>query len=86
MLTTRIKALEKAAKDLADQNARSSKQLESAYQKLQEIAEKTIESAGQAKSLAELQKMLVEQGRKVAAIKRVITYQISQEIDRTISE
>ena len=62
--TTRIESLEKTVKDLTEQNARLSKQLESAYQKVQEIAEKTIESVGQSKTLAELQKLLVEQGRK----------------------
>ena len=69
VLTTRIESLEKAVKDLTDQNARLSKQLEAAYQKLQEIAEKTIESAGQGKSLADLQKLLVEQGRRTAGEK-----------------
>jgi hypothetical protein len=66
VLTTRIESLEKTAKDFAEQNARLSKQLEAAYQKVQEIAEKTIESAGQSRSLADLQKLLVEQGRKAA--------------------
>ncbi|MDO8540115.1 MAG: hypothetical protein Q7S40_06690 [Opitutaceae bacterium] len=69
VFVTRVESLEKTAKDLAEQNARMGKQLEAAYQKVQEIAEKTIESAGHAKSLAELQKLLVEQGRKVAAEK-----------------
>ena len=66
VLTTRIESLEKLAKDLADQNGRLSKQLEAAYQKVQEIAEKTVESAGHSKSLADLQKLLVEQGRKAS--------------------
>ncbi len=66
VLTTRIESLEKAVKDLTEQNARLNKQLEAAYLKVQEIAEKTIESAGQSKSLADLQKLLVEQGRKSA--------------------
>ena len=69
VLTTRIESMEKTLKDVTDQNARSSKQLEAAYQKVQEIAEKTIESAGQSKSLADLQKLLVEQGRKGAGEK-----------------
>ncbi len=64
VLTTRIESAEKLAKDLAEQSARLNKQLESAYQKVQEIAEKTVESAGQSKSLADLQKLLVDQGRK----------------------
>lgn len=69
VLTTRIESMEKTLKDLSDQNARFAKQLEAAYQKVQEIAEKTIESAGHSKSLAELQKLLVEQGRKAAGEK-----------------
>src|ERR1041384_6209360 len=64
VLTTRLESLEKNVKDLAEQNGRLFKQLEAAYQKLQEIAEKTTESAGQGKLLADLQKLLVEQGRK----------------------
>ena len=66
VLTTRIESLEKLAKDLSEQATRLNKQLEAAYQKVQEIAEKTVESAGQSRSLAELQKLLVEQGRKGA--------------------
>jgi hypothetical protein len=66
VFTTRIESLEKLVKDLAEHNARLNKQLEAAYQKVQEIAEKTVESAGQSKSLADLQKLLVEQGRKAA--------------------
>jgi len=65
----RIEALEKSNKDLSDQNARISKQLENAYQKVQEIAEKAIEGSSQAKSLADLQKLLAEQGRKAPAEK-----------------
>lgn len=64
VLLTKIQALEKIVKDLAEQNAKLSHQLETAYQKVQEIAEKSVESAAQARSLAELQKMLVEQTRK----------------------
>ena len=60
----RIEALEKMAKDLSDQNGKLSKQLETAYQKIQEIAEKAIEGSSQSKSLADLQKLLAEQGRK----------------------
>jgi hypothetical protein len=45
------------------------RQLESACQKVQEIAEKTIESAGQAKSFAELQKFFAEQTRKTTGEK-----------------
>jgi len=65
----RSEALEKMNKDLSDQNAKLSKQLESAYQKVQEIAEKAIEGSSQAKSLADLQKLLAEQSRKSPAEK-----------------
>jgi len=63
----RGEALEKMNKDLSDQNAKLAKQLEAAYQKVQEIAEKAIEGSSQAKSLADLQKLLAEQGRKTPA-------------------
>lgn len=69
VLTTRIEGLEKAAKDLAEQSGRLNKQLDAAYLKVQEIAEKTIESAGHAKMSADLQKLLVDQGRKGGAEK-----------------
>jgi hypothetical protein len=45
-------------------NAKLAQQLEAAYQKVQDIAEKTVEGSSQARSLAELQKLLIEQGRK----------------------
>jgi hypothetical protein len=67
--TARNEALEKMNKDLSDQNARLAKQLDAAYQKVQEIAEKAIEGSSQAKSLADLQKLLAEQGRKASAEK-----------------
>jgi len=35
-----------------------------AYQKVQDIAEKTVEGTSQSKSLADLQKLLIEQSRK----------------------
>ena len=60
----RNEALEKMNKNLSDQNAKLSNQLEAAYQKVQEIAERAIEGSSQAKSLADLQKLLAEQSRK----------------------
>ncbi|HSB79717.1 MAG TPA: hypothetical protein VLM91_13125 [Candidatus Methylomirabilis sp.] len=69
VLAARIEALEKMNKDLGDQSAKFSKQLENAYQKVQEIAEKAIEGSSQARSLADLQKLLAEQGRKTPAEK-----------------
>jgi hypothetical protein len=56
--------LERANKDLLAANSKLAQQLEAAYQKVQDIAEKTVEGASQTRSLAELQKLLVEQGRK----------------------
>ncbi len=69
VLVTRIESLEKSVKDLTTQNIKLSQQLEAAYQKVQEIAEKTIEGASHAKSFAELQKLFAEQSRKVAGEK-----------------
>jgi len=69
VLAARIEALEKMNKDLSDQSAKLSKQLENAYQKVQDIAEKAIEGSSQAKSLADLQKLLAEQSRKTPAEK-----------------
>jgi hypothetical protein len=67
--TARNEALEKMNKDLSDQNARFAKQLDAAYQKVQEIAEKAIEGSSQAKSLGDLQRLLAEQGRKISTEK-----------------
>ena len=64
VFAARTEALEKMNKDLTDQSAKLSKQLEAAYQKVQEIAEKAIEGSSQSKSLADLQKLLAEQSRK----------------------
>jgi hypothetical protein len=69
VLAAKIEALERTTKDVAEQNAKLSRQLEAAYQKVQEIAEKSVESAGQGKTLADLQKLLVEQSRKPGADK-----------------
>jgi hypothetical protein len=69
VLTTKIESLEKTVKELADQNGKLSRQLETAYQKVQEIAEKAIEGSAQAKAYSELQKVLADQGRKAAAEK-----------------
>jgi hypothetical protein len=55
----RNESLEKMAKELSDQNGKLSKQLEIAYQKLPEIAEKAIEGSSQGRSLTDLQKLLL---------------------------
>ncbi|MGA2555792.1 MAG: hypothetical protein ABSG04_05905 [Verrucomicrobiota bacterium] len=64
VLSARNENLERANKDLLSANAKLAQQLEAAYQKVQDIAEKTVEGSSQARSLAELQKLLIEQGRK----------------------
>jgi hypothetical protein len=64
VFTARNEALEKTNKDLLTANAKLAQQLEAAYQKVQDIAEKTVEGTSQSKSLAELQKLLIEQSRK----------------------
>ena len=64
VLTAKNDSLEKTCKDLIAANSKLAQQLEGAYQKVQEIAEKTVESASQSKSLADLQKLLIDQSRK----------------------
>jgi hypothetical protein len=64
VLSARNENLERANKDLLAANSKLAQQLEAAYQKVQDIAEKTVEGSSQARSLAELQKLLIEQGRK----------------------
>jgi hypothetical protein len=64
VLAARLEALERVSKDLGDQNAKMSKQLEVAYQKVQDIAEKAVEGSSQAKSFAELKNFLADQSRK----------------------
>ena len=64
VLTAKNEALEKSAKDLNAANMKLAQQLEAAYQKVQDIAEKTVEGTSQSKSLADLQKLLIEQSRK----------------------
>jgi hypothetical protein len=64
VLAARNESLERANKDILAFNAKLAQQLEAAYQKVQDIAEKTVEGASQSKSLAELQKLLFDQTRK----------------------
>jgi hypothetical protein len=64
VLAARNEALERTNKDLLAANTRLNQQLEAAYQKVQDIAEKTVEGASQSKALVELQKLLLDQGRK----------------------
>jgi len=69
VLTARNETLEKVNKDVFAANTKLAQQLEAAYQKVQDIAEKTVEGTSQAKTLADLQKLLVEQSRKGGAEK-----------------
>jgi chromosome segregation ATPase len=69
VLTTKVESFEKTLKEQAEQNAKLARQLETAYQKVQEIAEKAIEGSAQSKALSDLQKVLAEQGRKPSAEK-----------------
>jgi len=69
VLLTKIEALEKTTNDLSALSAKLSAQLENAYQKVQEIAEKTVDGAAQSRSLADLQKLVFDQPRKPGAEK-----------------
>ena len=60
----RIESLEKTAKEQAERITALTKQLEAAYQKVQDIAVKTVEGASSYKSVASLQQLLGEQLRK----------------------
>ncbi len=64
VLAARNESLEKTGKDLVAANMKLAQQLDAAYQKVQVIAEKTVEGTSQSKSLADLQKLLIEQSRK----------------------
>jgi hypothetical protein len=66
VLAARNESFERTNKDLLAANTKLAQQLEAAYQKVQIIAEKTVEGSSQSRSLADLQKLLVEQGRKAA--------------------
>jgi len=61
VLKTRIESLEKTVAEQSERMTRLSQQLEEAYQKVQDIAVKTVEGASNAKSLANLQQLLGEQ-------------------------
>jgi hypothetical protein len=69
VLAAKNEALERSNKDFLTANAKLAQQLEAAYEKVQDIAQKTVEGSSQAKSLADLQKLLIEQSRKAGADK-----------------
>ncbi len=64
VLQTRVEALDKTVKDQHEQIARLSAQLEKAYQKIEDVAVKTIEGAANTQSLTNLQQLLSDQMRK----------------------
>lgn len=64
VLTTKIASLEKTVKEQADQLAKLNQQLEKAYQKVEDVAVKTIEGSSQAKAYGELQQLIADQFRK----------------------
>jgi len=66
---TRIDSLEKIAKEQGERITALTTQLEAAYQKVQDIALKTVEGASNFKSVASLQQLLGEQMRKQTAEK-----------------
>lgn len=66
---TRIDSLEKTAKEQGERITALTTQLEAAYQKVQDIALKTVEGASNSKSVASLQQLLGEQMRKQTAEK-----------------
>jgi hypothetical protein len=64
VLNTRIDALEKTIAEQSERMTRISQQLEDAYQKVQDIAVKTVEGASNTNSLSNLQQLIGEQLRK----------------------
>lgn len=64
VLKTRIESLEKTVKDQHEQIAKLSQQLEKAYQKIEDVAVKTIEGASNAQSLTQFQQLFAEQVRR----------------------
>lgn len=64
VLNTRVNALEKTVTEQTERIEKLSQQLEAAYQKVQDIAVKTVEGSSSFKSLASLQQLLSEQTRK----------------------
>lgn len=60
----RVEALEKTTKEQSERIAGLTKQLEAAYQKVQDIAVKTVEGASNSKSIVGLKQLLGEQIRK----------------------
>ena len=64
VLKARIEAFDKTVKEQSDQIAKVSQQLERSYQKVEELAVKALETSSTAQSVASLQQMMTEQGRR----------------------
>jgi hypothetical protein len=64
VFTTRIESLEKTVKEQSAQISNLSEQLEKAYQKVQDIAVKSVEGSSSLKSLSSLQQLVSEQTRR----------------------
>ena len=64
VLSTKIAALERTAKEQAEQLTRLQQQADKAYVQVQEIAVRAIEGSGNSKQFAALQQMLAEQARR----------------------
>lgn len=64
VLKTRIESLEKTVKEQSGQIANLSVQLEKSYQKVQDIAVKSVEGSSNLKSFASLQQLASEQTRR----------------------
>jgi hypothetical protein len=66
VLNTRIASLEKTVKDQGEQIMRLSAQLDKAYQKIEDVAVKTIEGSANMKTLTSIQQLLGEQAKRQA--------------------
>jgi len=64
VLKTKIEALEKTAKEQNEQVTRLTQQLERAYQKVEDIAAKTVAGPSESKTLAMLHQIITEQTKK----------------------
>lgn len=69
VLNTKISALEKTVKEQTDSLMKLNQQLEKAYQKIEDVAVKTIEGSSQFKAYGELQQLLADHIRKPASEK-----------------
>ncbi|MFH0812796.1 MAG: hypothetical protein V2A69_08150 [Pseudomonadota bacterium] len=64
VLKTRIESLEKTVKEQSEQISRLSQQMEAAYQKVQDIAVKTVEGSSGVKAYTSFQQLLNEQVKR----------------------